>query len=58
MLYWLNKDFFKRKVYNIKNLKATGELSKTSRPYEPQLQIELPYFHSAIQKLQQKYTNL
>lgn len=58
MLYWLNKDFFKRKVYNIKNLKATGELSKTSRPYEPQLQVEVHYFHSVIQKLQQKYTNL
>jgi hypothetical protein len=58
MLYWLNKDYFKRKVYNIKNLKATGELSKTSRPYEPQLQVEVHHFDKAIQQLQQKYNNL
>ena len=55
MLYWLNKDFFKRKVYNIKNLKATGELSKTSRPYEPQLQVEVHHFDRIINELQQKY---
>ena len=58
MLYWLNKDYFKRKVYNIKNLKSTGELSKTSRPYEPQLQVEVHHFDKAIQQLQQKYNNL
>ena len=52
MLYWLNKDYFKRKVYNIKNLKSTGELSKTSRPYEPQLQVEVHHFDKAIQQLQ------
>lgn len=55
MLYWLNKDFFKRKVYNIKNLKATGELSKTSKPYEPQLQVEVHHFDRIINELQQKY---
>jgi len=55
MLYWLNKDFFKRKIYNIPNLKATGELSKTSRPYEPQLQVEVHHFDRIINELQQKY---
>jgi glycosyltransferase involved in cell wall biosynthesis len=55
MLYWLNKDFFKRKVYNIPNLKAIGELSKTSRPYEPQLQVEVHHFDRIINELQQKY---
>jgi len=55
MLYWLNKDFFKRKVYNIPNLKTIGELSKTSRPYEPQLQVEVHHFDRIINELQQKY---
>ncbi len=55
MLYWLNKDFFKRRVYNIKNLKATGELSKTSKPYESQLQVEVHHFDRTINELQQKY---
>ena len=55
MLYWLNKDFFKRKVYNIRNLKAVGELSKTSKPYEPQLQVEVHHFDRIIKELQQKY---
>lgn len=55
MLYWLNKDFFKRKIYNVSNLKAIGELSKTSKPYEPQLQVEVHYFDRYIPQLQQKY---
>lgn len=55
MLYWLNKDFFKRKIYNIKNLKSMGELSKTSKPYEPQLQVEVHHFDRIINELQQKY---
>ncbi len=55
MLYWLNKDFFKRKVYNIRNLKVVGELSKTSKPYEPQLQVEVHHFDRIINELQQKY---
>ncbi len=55
MLYWLNKDFFKRKIYNVSNLKAIGELSKTSKPYEPQLQVEVHHFDRYIPQLQQKY---
>ncbi len=55
MLYWLNKDHFKRKIYNIKNLHAIGELSKTSKPYEPQLQVEVHHFDKFIPQLQQKY---
>jgi glycosyltransferase involved in cell wall biosynthesis len=57
MLYWLNKDHFKRKIYNIKNLYATGELSKTSKPYEPILQEEVHHFDRIIPQLQQKYKN-
>jgi glycosyltransferase involved in cell wall biosynthesis len=55
MLYWLNNDHFKRDVYNISNLKAFGELSKTSKPYEPQLQVEVHHFDRIINELQQKY---
>jgi glycosyltransferase involved in cell wall biosynthesis len=54
MLYWLNDNHFKRKIYNIKNLKAIGELSKTSRLYESQLQVEVHYFDKIINELQQK----
>ena len=55
MLYWLNNDHFKRNVYNISNLKAFGELSKTSKPYESQLQVEVHHFDRIINELQQKY---
>ena len=55
MLYWLNKDFFKRKVYNVKNLRAMGELSRTSKPYEYILQTEVHHFDKIITQLQQKY---
>lgn len=55
ILYWLNNDHFRRKIYNISNLKATGELSKTSKPYEPILQEEVHYFDKFIPQLQQKY---
>jgi hypothetical protein len=55
MLYWLNNDHFKHDVYNISNLKAFGELSKTSKPYEPQLQVEVHHFDRIINELQQKY---
>jgi hypothetical protein len=55
MLYWLNKDFFKRKVYNVKNLRAMGELSRTSKPYEHILQTEVHHFDKIISQLQQKY---
>jgi glycosyltransferase involved in cell wall biosynthesis len=55
MLYWLNKDFFKRKVYNVKNLRAMGELSRTSKPYEHILQTEVHHFEKIISQLQQKH---
>ena len=55
MLYWLNKDHFKRKIYNVTNLKATGELSVTSRSYEHILQEEVHHFDKFIPQLQQKY---
>lgn len=55
MLYWLNKDHFKRKIYNIKNLEAMGELSKTSKPFEYVLQEEVHHFDRYIPQLQQKY---
>lgn len=55
ILYWLNRDHFKRKIYNVTNLHAIGELSKTSRPFEPVLQEEVHYFDKFIPQLQQKY---
>lgn len=51
LIYYINKDYYKRKVYNIKNLKAVGELSATSKSYEFLLQQELPYFDEFIYKL-------
>jgi hypothetical protein len=52
ILYWWNKDKHGRKIYIIDNLKALGELSLTSKDYQDELQVELPYFDEVIRNLQ------
>jgi hypothetical protein len=52
LLYWWNKDKNGRKIYIIDNLKALGELSATSKNYNDEIQIELPYFDEVIRNLQ------
>jgi GT2 family glycosyltransferase len=52
LLYWWNKDKNGRKIYIIDNLKALGELSATSKNYNDEIQLELPYFDEVIRNLQ------
>ena len=52
LLYWWNRDKNKRPIYIIDNLKALGELSLTSKDYEDEMQIELPYIDEVIRNLQ------
>jgi GT2 family glycosyltransferase len=52
LLYWWNKDKNGRKIYIINNLKALGELSATSKNYNDEIQLELPYFDEVIRNLQ------
>jgi GT2 family glycosyltransferase len=51
LLYWWNKDKNGRKIYIIDNLKALGELSATSKNYNDEIQLELPYFDEVIRNL-------
>lgn len=51
LLYWWNKDKHNRKVYNITNLKATGELSVTSKDYEHLMHPEVDIFQEVIRNL-------
>jgi hypothetical protein len=52
LLYWWNRDKNKRPIYIIDNLKALGELSLTSKDYNDEIQVELPYFDEVIRNLQ------
>jgi hypothetical protein len=52
LLYWWNRDKNKRPIYIIDNLKALGELSLTSKDYNDEIQLELPYFDEVIRNLQ------
>jgi hypothetical protein len=52
LLYWWNRDKNGRKIYIIDNLKALGELSATSKDYNDEIQVELPYFDEVIRNLQ------
>ena len=52
LLYWWNRDKNGRKIYIIENLKALGELSLTSKDYNDEIQVELPYFDEVIRTLQ------
>jgi len=52
LLYWWNRDKNGRKIYIIDNLKALGELSATSKDYNNEIQLELPYFDEIIRNLQ------
>jgi hypothetical protein len=52
LLYWWNRDKNKRPIYIIDNLKALGELSLTSKDYNDEIQVELPYFDEVIRSLQ------
>jgi hypothetical protein len=52
LLYWWNRDKHGRKIYIIDNLKALGELSLTSKDYNDEIQVELPYFDEVIRNLQ------
>jgi hypothetical protein len=52
LLYWWNRDKNGRKIYIIENLKALGELSLTSKDYNDEIQVELPYFDEVIRSLQ------
>ena len=52
LLYWWNRDKNKRPIYIIDNLKALGELSATSKDYNDEIQVELPYFDEVIRTLQ------
>jgi hypothetical protein len=52
LLYWWNRDKNDRKIYTIDNLKALGELSLTSKDYNDEIQLELPYFDEVIRNLQ------
>ena len=52
LLYWWNRDKNKRPIYIIDNLKALGELSLTSKDYNDEIQLELPYFDEVIRSLQ------
>lgn len=49
--YWWNKDYHKRKIYNITNFKAIGELSVTSRDYEDVMHLEADTFQDVVKKL-------
>jgi hypothetical protein len=51
LLYWWNKDYHKRKIYNITNFKAVGELSVTSKDYEHVMQLESDTFQDVVKKL-------
>jgi glycosyltransferase involved in cell wall biosynthesis len=51
LLYWWNKDKHNRKIYNITNLKATGELSVTSKDYEHLMHPEVDIFQEVIKNL-------
>jgi glycosyltransferase involved in cell wall biosynthesis len=51
LLYWWNKDKHNRKIYNITNLKATGELSVTSKDYEHLMHPEVDIFQEVIRNL-------
>lgn len=51
LLYYFNKNLNNRTIYNIKNLKSTGELSKTSKDYEYLLQEEVKYFDKIINEI-------
>ena len=51
LLYWWNKDYHKRKIYNISNFKATGELSVTSRDYEHVMHLEADAFQDVVRNL-------
>lgn len=53
LLYWFNKDFRQKIVYNISNLKAVGGLSITSRDYESVMQTEVKVFDQVIRDIQQ-----
>jgi hypothetical protein len=52
LLYWWNRDKNGRKIYIIDNLKALGELSLTSKDYNAEIQVELPFFDEVIRNLQ------
>ena len=52
LLYWWNRDKNGKKIYIIDNLKALGELSATSKDYNDEIQVELPYFDEVIRTLQ------
>ena len=52
LLYWWNRDKHGRKIYIIDNLKALGELSLTSKDFEPELQVEVHIFDEVIRNLQ------
>jgi hypothetical protein len=52
ILYWWNKDKNGRKIYNIPNLKVHGALAVSSKDYEDEMQIELPYYDEVIRNLQ------
>lgn len=51
LLYYFNKNLNNRIIYNISNLKSTGELSKTSKDYEYLLQEEVKIFDEIIRNL-------
>lgn len=53
LLYWFNKDYRQKIVYNISNLKAMGGLSITSRDYENVMQTEVKVFDQVITSIQQ-----
>jgi hypothetical protein len=52
ILYWWNKDKNGKKIYTIPNLKVHGALAVSSKDYENEMQIELPYCEEVIRNLQ------
>jgi hypothetical protein len=53
LLYWWNKDKHDRTIYTITNLKATGDLSVTSKSYEEQhMQHDVDIFQEVVRNLQ------
>jgi hypothetical protein len=51
LLYWWNKNYHERKIYNISNFKSTGELSVTSRDYEHVMHLEADHFQDVVRNL-------